>query len=169
MLIGGQVRRMPADMWHGVNTDAILPAAHLRAPEAELGRYAFAGVLPEFQDWLGGGEVLVAGDNFGCGSSREQACKALLGCGIRLVVAESFGSIFFRNALNLGLALLRVPGTGAQAVLADGVRVEADLATGAVTGPPGVVHAAPLPPHAMRIVAAGGILPLLREDPGALG
>jgi len=166
MIVRGRVFALPAELRDDLNTDVVLPAAFLRLPEEELGDYAFHNVLPGFRERLAGRTVLVGGANLGCGSSREQAPKALLGCGVRLVVAESFGNIFFRNALNLGLGLLKVADTDL-AALSD-VELTADLAAGTITAPGIDIQGTPLTPHLMRIVRAGGILPLLRQDPAAL-
>lgn len=167
--INGRVFRMPAGLVDDVNTDVMLPGAYLRVAEEELGEHAFQGVLPGFRERLAGRSVLLAGSNFGCGSSREQAPKALLGCGIRLIIAESYGSIFFRNSFNLGLVLLRVPDAARQPLLAADVEVRVDLASGVLQGPGGwTLPAESLPPHLQAMVRAGGILPLLSQDPGAL-
>ncbi|GAA2682549.1 MULTISPECIES: 3-isopropylmalate dehydratase [Actinosynnema] len=167
MIVRGRVFALPEELRDDLNTDAILPAAFLRLPEEELGDHAFHNVLPGFRERLAGRTVLVGGSNLGCGSSREQAPKALLGCGVRLIVAESFGNIFFRNALNLGLGLLKVACSSAFAELHD-AELSADLATGTVTAPGADLRGTPLTPHLMRIVRAGGILPLLCQDPTAL-
>jgi 3-isopropylmalate/(R)-2-methylmalate dehydratase small subunit len=165
----GSVFRLPEHLWDDVNTDSMLPARHLRAPEEELGDHAFAGELPGFRERLNGAGVLVGGSNMGCGSSREQAPKALIGAGVRLVIAQSFGSIFFRNSFNLGLALMRVEATEALDVLHTGETVEADLASGLLTlGTGTVVQGQPLGSYLQRIVSAGGILKLLAERPDAL-
>lgn len=166
MIVRGRVFALPEELRDDLNTDVILPAAFLRLPEEELGDHAFHNVLPGFRERLAGRTVLVGGANMGCGSSREQAPKALLGCGVRLVIAESFGNIFFRNALNLGLGLLKVADTGLTS-LSD-VELTADLAGGTVTAPGVEIQGTPLTPHLMKIVRAGGILPLLRQDPAAL-
>jgi 3-isopropylmalate/(R)-2-methylmalate dehydratase small subunit len=168
MIVRGRVFALPAELRDDLNTDVILPAAFLRLPEEELGDHAFHNALPGFRDRLAGRTVLVGGANLGCGSSREQAPKALLGCGVRLVIAESFGNIFFRNALNLGLGLLKVADTGAAVASLSDVELAADLATGTVTAQGVHIQGEPLTPHLMSIVRAGGILPLLRQDPSAL-
>ncbi|MFD7730120.1 3-isopropylmalate dehydratase [Kitasatospora phosalacinea] len=169
MSLSGTVFRLPTEVWDDVNTDVMLPGAFLRLPEEELGDHAFGGVLPDFRERLAGATVLVGGSNLGCGSSREQAPKALLGAGVRVIVASSFGSIFFRNALNLGLGLLRVDDPRDLDVLRTGVPVSVDLADGRLrTGAGDEIKGRPLGGYLQRIVSAGGILRLLAEQPDAL-
>ncbi|MHC1611430.1 MAG: 3-isopropylmalate dehydratase small subunit [Candidatus Methanospirareceae archaeon] len=90
-----------------VDTDQIIPAEYLTTGDAkELAAHAFAKLRPEFSREVHEGDVIVAGGNFGCGSSREHAPRALLGAGIRCVIAKSFARIFYRNSINLGLPLI---------------------------------------------------------------
>ena len=92
-----------------VDTDQIIPAEYLTTGDAKkLAAHAFAKVKPEFSKEAQEDDVIVAGDNFGCGSSREHAPRALLGAGIRCVIAKSFARIFFRNSINIGLLLIEV-------------------------------------------------------------
>ncbi len=92
---------------HNVDTDQIIPAEYLTTGDAKkLAAHAFAKVRPEFPKEVKEGDVIVAGENFGCGSSREHAPRALLGAGIRCVIARSFARIFFRNSINIGLPLV---------------------------------------------------------------
>lgn len=92
---------------NNVDTDQIIPAQYLvTADPKELGKHAFERVRPEFARKAQKGNILVAGENFGCGSSREHAPLALMGCGIACVIAKSFARIFFRNSINLGLPLI---------------------------------------------------------------
>lgn len=90
-----------------IDTDQIIPAEYLvTADKKELGNHAFEKFRPEFREKVRPGDVIVAGRNFGCGSSREHAPLALLGCGIKCVIAKSFARIFYRNSINLGLPLI---------------------------------------------------------------
>ena len=92
---------------HNVDTDQIIPAEYLTTGNAKkLAAHAFAKVRPEFSKEVKEGDVIVAGENFGCGSSREHAPRALLGAGISCVIARSFARIFFRNSINVGLHLI---------------------------------------------------------------
>jgi 3-isopropylmalate/(R)-2-methylmalate dehydratase small subunit len=101
------------------------------------------------------GGLLVAGWNFGCGSSREHAVTAMIGGGIRLVIARSFSRIYFRNAINNGLAV--VSSSAAVDLIAEADQVEVDLAHGRVWTPRGEVAFEPLPPELLRILSAGGL------------
>jgi 3-isopropylmalate/(R)-2-methylmalate dehydratase small subunit len=166
MQVTGGVLTLPEALADHLNTDAILASEHLRLPEADLGRKALANVYPEFIAHVTDCSILVGGVNFGCGSSREQAPKALLACGIRVILAESFATIFRRNALNLGLAPVVVPGLREASLPRDLTVV---LGTGRITGDGLFLQGEALAPLALRILEAGGLLPLLREDPAALG
>ena len=90
-----------------VNTDEIIAAKHLvHTDEKELGKYCMEGIHPDFSSRVSKGHIIVAGKNFGCGSSREHAPLAIKGCGIGCVVAKSFAGIFLRNSINIGLPLV---------------------------------------------------------------
>ncbi len=90
-----------------IDTDQIIPAEYLTTGDAKkLAANAFAKVRPEFSKEVKEGDIIVSGENFGCGSSREHAPRALLGAGISCVIAKSFARIFFRNSINIGLQLL---------------------------------------------------------------
>jgi len=90
-----------------IDTDQIIPAEYLVTPNiSELALHAFEKAKPEFVDQVKSGDILVAGSNFGCGSSREHAPRALIGVGISCVVARSFARIFFRNSINIGLPVI---------------------------------------------------------------
>jgi len=92
-----------------VDTDAIIPARYLVTTDPqELGKHCLAGLDPDFPQKIKGNEILVAGKNFGCGSSREHAPLAILGAGIKVVIAHSFARIFYRNGFNMGLLLLEL-------------------------------------------------------------
>ena len=100
MIIKGKVHKFGDD----VDTDAIIPGAYLRTTDPyELARYCMAGIDKDFPKKVKEGDVIVAGENFGCGSSREQAVIAIKYCGIKAVIAKSFARIFYRNAINVGL------------------------------------------------------------------
>ncbi len=148
-----------------VNTDVIIPGRYnVTTDRTQLARYCLCEVLPEFSQQVQAGDVVMAGHNFGCGSSREHAPAALQACGIQVVIARSFARIFYRNAVNIGLPVLVCE----DAVLAsaDGQQIEVDLSTGIVgnltTGQ--TFQAEPLNPFVAHIVAAGGIIEYIRQE-----
>ncbi|MCE5338700.1 MAG: 3-isopropylmalate dehydratase small subunit [Methanomicrobiaceae archaeon] len=139
-----------------IDTDAIIPGRFLTIYDpAELAKHAFEGTRDEFAKGAREGDVVVAGTNFGCGSSREHAPLALLGAGIRVVVAESFARIFYRNAVNTGLLPLICAEAGE---IRDGDTVSVDIGGGfiAVNGKQFAVES--VPGFLQTIVEAGGLV-----------
>ncbi|MFH0855001.1 MAG: 3-isopropylmalate dehydratase small subunit [Candidatus Omnitrophota bacterium] len=103
MLIKGKVHKFGDD----INTDDIISAKYLISTDAkELGSHCLESIAPDFAGKVASGEIIIAGKNFGCGSSREHAPVAIKGAGISAVIAKSFAAIFFRNAINIGLPFL---------------------------------------------------------------
>ncbi len=146
-----------------VNTDEIIPGRYnLTIDPTELAQHAFCEVRPEFPQQVAPGDVLLGGRNFGCGSSREHAPIALKGTGIRCVVAESFARIFFRNAVNVGLAIMICPDA---ASIPDDAELSVDFEAGVIRDErTGVEYRAePMPAFVRAIIAAEGIVPFLRE------
>jgi len=147
-----------------VDTDAIIPARYLNMslPE-ELAQHCMEDIDAGFAGAVQAGDIIIGGENFGCGSSREHAPLALKGAGVSCVVARSFARIFYRNAINIGLPILECPEAVEDAQQGDGFTV--DLETGAITNArTGKTHAAPpFPPFIMRIIEAGGLVPYTRE------
>jgi 3-isopropylmalate/(R)-2-methylmalate dehydratase small subunit len=146
-----------------VDTDVIIPARYLTTTDpAELAAHAMEGVDPEFAAKVEPGDVVIAGDNFGCGSSREHAATSLSGAGVAAVVAPSFARIFFRNAINTGLPVFVC--SEAASAIEDGHEVELDIAAGVITDVTTghVFQAEPLPEAVREIVAAGGLVPWVR-------
>jgi 3-isopropylmalate/(R)-2-methylmalate dehydratase small subunit len=142
-----------------VDTDQILPGEYLTTvPNDELGEYALRGYDPEFAERVEEGDVIVAGRNFGLGSSRESAPVALRNTGVGAVVAESFARIFYRNAINVGLPIAVVPGVTEHVSEGDVVRV--DIGEGVVenvtTGER--FETSPLPPDLLAVLEAGGLV-----------
>jgi len=150
-----------------IDTDVIIPARYLSAstPE-ELGQHCLEGVSPQFVNELRPGDVIVAGENFGCGSSREHAPLAIKGCGVSCVVAKSFARIFYRNAINTGLPILECPEAVEGTEQGDLLRL--DLEGGTVhnlrTG--STFRTSPLPPFVMSIIRAGGLIPYTAQRLG---
>jgi 3-isopropylmalate/(R)-2-methylmalate dehydratase small subunit len=147
-----------------LNTDEIIPARfNITIDEKELAAKAFCEIRPEFAEGVRPGDVVLAGWNFGCGSSREHAPVALRGTGVQCVIAASFARIFFRNAINIGLPILECPQAAAE--ITDGAEVEVDLAAGLIRDlTSGRTYTAqPLPPFVLKIVAAGGLVNFLKN------
>ena len=153
--VRGRVLRLGAD----VNTDVIIPARFMQDWE-RLGEHVFEGEDPSLPARAREAAFVVAGRNFGCGSSREQAVMAIRQAGIRAVVAPSFAGIFYRNAINLALPLVE-----AEVECEDGAELEVDPGTGLVrdlaTGREW--QGRPLPPEARAIVEDGGLIEHLKK------
>lgn len=145
-----------------INTDLLAPAPYLRGPVEELARHCLESVDPDFAAAVRPGDVFVAGENLGIGSSREQAPEALKLLGIGAIVAKSYGRIFYRNALNLGLPTLICPDTQR---LKSGARLRVDPVAGSVenldTGE--TLACEPLPGHLMEMLRDGGLVPHLKK------
>lgn len=126
MVIKGKVHKFGSD----VNTDDIIAAKYLVTTDAaELGKHCMENISPDFSKKVRQGDIIVSGKNFGCGSSREHAPRALKGCGIAAVVAPSFAGIFFRNAINVGLPFLELEDTER---IKDADELEIDLSSGII-------------------------------------
>lgn len=146
-----------------VDTDLIIPAQYLNTIDpAALAAHCLESVDLDFPKVTQPGDVLVAGVNFGCGSSREHAPIAIKGCGVGAVVARSFARIFFRNAINIGLPILECPEF--VEVTEAGDEVSVDLAQGAVTNVTKgrTFQAEPFPEFMLEIVKAGGLVAYTR-------
>ncbi|TPG53512.1 3-isopropylmalate dehydratase small subunit [Roseomonas nepalensis] len=144
-----------------VDTDVIIPGRYLTLRDrAQLGPHCLEGLDPGFAARVGPGDVLVAGRNFGSGSSREHAILALQGAGIAAVVAASVARIFFRNAINLALPVMVCP--EAAAALREGEAVELDPVSGRIAQGGREWQAAALAGEVAAILAAGGLVPHLR-------
>jgi len=144
-----------------VDTDQIIPAEHLVTMDSkELAKYAFSKVAPDFPKKVMQGDIVVAGRNFGCGSSREHAPRALMGAGVSCVVAESFARIFFRNSINIGLPLVE-----ASLDAKEGDIVTVDLGRGIVRNESTGKEAgfAGYPPFVMMLMEKGGLVPYTKE------
>jgi 3-isopropylmalate/(R)-2-methylmalate dehydratase small subunit len=157
-MISGSVQRFGSD----INTDYIIAAQHKAASldVTEMARHTFEDIDPEFVGRVRPGDVVVAGANFGCGSSRETAPRVLIACGISAVVAPSFGRIFFRNAINVGLPVIECDTAGIEQDDA----IEIDLESGHVSirQRGSERHARPLPDVMRALLDAGGLANYLR-------
>ena len=146
-----------------INTDVILPARYLNmSTPQELAPHCLEDLDAGFVAAVRAGDVIVAGENFGCGSSREHAPLAIKGAGVGCVVARSFARIFFRNAVNIGLPILACP--AAVDEVQSGHRLEIDLESGRILNlTTGRTHQAePYPPFMLAIIEAGGLAPYTR-------
>ena len=147
-----------------VNTDLIIPGRYLsKYDAAHLAEHAMEGLSSTFAKEVTRGDIIVAGRNFGCGSSREQAVIALKSAGVSAVVARSFARIFYRNAVNLGLPVL--VSADAHAVFEDGDSAGADLGALALVSSDASKRAGieAVPEHVAAILGSGGLVPHLRS------
>lgn len=154
-LIEGRAWRLGTN----IDTDAILPANYMNLSDPqELGRHCLEGLDPDFPRKLQAGDLLVAGSNFGCGSSREHAPLAIKAAGVGAVVAASFARIFYRNALNIGLPIVECP--EAVEAVSTGDRLKIDLAAGLLLHlERGTSYRLPpFPPFMQELIAAGGLM-----------
>ena len=144
-----------------IDTDAIIPGRFLTVYDPDdLAKHAFEGTRNEFAHEVKPGDVIVAGKNFGCGSSREHAPIALKGAGITVVIAESFARIFYRNAINVGL--LPVVCREARSIL-EGTAVMVDLDGGYLINEGKKMAIEPIPEFLRKIIDAGGLVDYARE------
>ncbi|MBU0734236.1 MAG: 3-isopropylmalate dehydratase small subunit [Proteobacteria bacterium] len=148
-----------------VDTDLIIPARYLNvSDEHELAKYCFADVRPDFVKEVRAGDIIVAGVNFGCGSSREHAPWAMKAAGVGAVIAKSFARIFYRNAFNIGLPILE--SEEAAEAFSEGERISADLDTGEIktTDKEARVFAKPVPDFMREIIRAGGLVAYIKRE-----
>ena len=146
-----------------IDTDVILPGRYLSLTDpAQLAQHVFEGVDPGFVARVKPGDILIAGRNFGSGSSREHAPIGLKALGISCVIAASFARIFYRNAINLGLPILISPEAAGAAKPGDQIRVDTDSGVIEVAGQQ--FHAQPFPPFVQELIAAGGLVPWVRDE-----
>jgi 3-isopropylmalate/(R)-2-methylmalate dehydratase small subunit len=158
---------MAGSVWKygdNVDTDVIIPARYLNvsAPE-ELARHCMEGLTPEFPSRVKPGDVIVAGVNFGCGSSREHAPLAIRASGVCCVIASSFARIFYRNAINTGLPIVECPELVQDAEQGD--TLEVDLKGGALTNLRSghTYQTSSFPTFILKIIEAGGLVPYARR------
>lgn len=141
-----------------VDTDVIIPARYLNTADAnELAKHCMEDLDASFAATVKPGEIIVAGKNFGCGSSREHAPLAIKTCGVACVIAATFARIFYRNALNIGLPILECP--EAAAAIKAGDEVAVDFDTGVITDKTTGLEfrGEPFPPFMQELIAAGGL------------
>ena len=147
-----------------VDTDVIIPARYLNTADAnELAKHCMEDIDATFVSKVAPGDIMVAGRNFGCGSSREHAPLAIKASGISCVIASTFARIFYRNAINIGLPIMECP----EAVdsIAAGDRLSVDLSSGTITDITSgkTFKAEPFPPFMQDLIAAGGLAAYMRK------
>lgn len=159
-MIEGRVWKYEDD----VNTDVIFPGKYTYQPmePAEMAEHAMEDLDPNFVKEVKEGDVIVAGANFGCGSSREQAATCLKAAGVAAVIAQSFSRIFFRNAINNGLPVIELR-KGIDAIKKDDI-VAIDFENGVVTHEGNEYHFPALPKEVLAILKDGGLIPHVRKE-----
>jgi 3-isopropylmalate/(R)-2-methylmalate dehydratase small subunit len=162
MMIKGKVHKFGDD----INTDDIISAKYLVSTDArELGKHCMESIKPEFTSVVKEGDIIVAGKNFGCGSSREHAPLAIKGCGIKAVIAKSFAAIFFRNAINIGLPFLE---SNDADKIKEGEELRIDLKNGMIknlsTGD--LYKTSPFPDFLRQIVESNGLMNYVKRQKG---
>lgn len=150
---------------NNVDTDVIIPARHLNTQDhKELASHCMEDIDKDFVNKVKAGDIMVAGDNFGCGSSREHAPIAIKASGIDCVIANTFARIFYRNSINIGLPIMECP--EASAKIEEGDEVEVDFDSGVIRnitkGEEYQAH--PFPESIQKIIKAGGLLKSIAED-----
>jgi len=147
-----------------VDTDVIIPARYLNTiDKKELASHCMEDIDKNFVNKVENGDIMVAGSNFGCGSSREHAPIAIKESGISLVIAKSFARIFYRNSINIGLAILECP--EAVDAIEEGHKVSADLDKGIITDltTGQSFETKPFPEFIQKIISAGGLIESIRK------
>ena len=150
-----------------IDTDQIYPGRFLDLTDADqVGKHAMEGADANFVKEVQAGDLIVASTNFGCGSSREHAAVTLKAAGVGAILADSFGRIFYRNAINLGVPLIVCPGISEKVKRGDVVSI--DMTTGKVTNETSgaSTQAQPLSEYVMNILDSGGIKPLIKKKYG---
>ncbi|MGC8843366.1 MAG: 3-isopropylmalate dehydratase small subunit [bacterium] len=164
MIIRGLARRLPID--DDINTDYIISGRYKFQTEdiSEMARHIFEDLDPHFYEKIKQGDVIIAGKNFGCGSSREQAPRALKAAGISCVIAQSFARIFYRNSFNIGLPLIEADTSD----IKDGELLEIDLGRGIIrlVDSQKEIPFKPIPPFMRKLLADGGLVPHLLKHKG---
>jgi len=146
----------------GINTDVMAPGLYFKSPMEVMARHCMEAIDPAFAGQVAAGDIVVAGRNFGVGSAREQAPMALQYLGVGAILAESYGRIFYRNALNFGIPTLIFPQAGE---ITAGDQLAIDPVAGRIENQSQhkTYMVAGLPEHLMAMVAAGGLMPYLKQ------
>ncbi len=153
---------------HDVDTDLIIPARYLNTSDPkELAKHCMEDADPTFAGKVKPGDIMIAGKNFGCGSSREHAPIAIKEVGVPIVIAESFARIFYRNAINIGLPIMESPDAAKE--IEEGDEVEVDLDSGLITNKTKnkTYQAAAFPPFIQEIINVGGLVNYVKKKVNA--
>ncbi len=155
MRFQGKSWKFPDD----VDTDVIIPARYLMtSDENELAEHVMEDIDPEFAGNVKQGEIIVAGSNFGCGSSREHAPIAIKAAGVSCIIAKSYARIFYRNAINIGLPIVECPEAVDEAETGDEFEIDTDEGWVRNTRTGKSYEAKPFPEYIKDIIAAGGLM-----------
>jgi 3-isopropylmalate dehydratase small subunit len=161
-------KQLSGNAWtfgNDINTDLIIPARYLNTTNlSELAAHLMEDANPQFVQKLKGGDFLVAGKNFGCGSSREHAPLAIKAAGITAVIAASYARIFYRNAINIGLPILESPGAARQ--IQTGDQLQLDLTRGLIQNltKNETYQATAFPEFMQQLISAGGLMAWIRKE-----
>lgn len=150
---------------NNIDTDLIIPARYLNTSDPqELAEHAMEDADPNWVNNKANGDFIVAGENFGCGSSREHAPVAIKAAGVSAVIAKSFARIFYRNAINIGLPILECKEAAQE--IKEGDRIEVNLAKGEIKNLTlkTIYHAQPFPEFMQKIITAGGLIQFLKKN-----
>lgn len=153
---------------HDVDTDLIIPARYLNTSDSkELAKHCMEDADPTFAGKVKPGDIMIAGKNFGCGSSREHAPIVIKEVGVPIVIAESFARIFYRNAINIGLPIMESPEAAKE--IEEGDEVEVDLDSGVITNKTKnkTYQAAAFPPFIQEIINVGGLVNYVKKKVNA--
>jgi len=159
MIITGKVWLYNND----VNTDQIFPGKYTYSvtEQSEMAKYALEDLDPSFAKEVTKGDIIIAGKNFGCGSSREQAVIAIKEAGVSAIIAESYARIYFRNCINSGLRAIIVPGISKAVKKGEEITIDTDK--GIISTSSGQFHFAPLNKQLQEILDSGGLIPYLKK------
>ena len=145
-----------------IDTDLIIAARYLSTSDpVELAKHVMEDADPQFVQKMSDGDVIVAGENFGCGSSREHAPIALKAAGISAVIAKSFARIFYRNAFNMGLPIFELPQSDE---IKEGDTIEIDMKNGEIKNGKKSYKFTPIPPFMQELIASGGLINFAKEE-----
>lgn len=161
-ILKGTVHAYSGALGDNIDTDRIIPGKYTKTLDiSSLAAHVMEDLDPDFKNRVKQGDIIVAGDNFGCGSSREQAPVALKAAGVSVVIARYFARIFFRNAINIGLPLLEIPDHN----ISNGAVLEVNLLEGTVldTNTQTLYKATKMPQVMIDILAEGGLVPYLQK------